>query len=115
MAPIAVEDEIRQGEPPQTPVWGTGPLENSPLARGLRGIKSWHPEARKTTQITSDGSSLPANATSLGGSVHIVHIGSSGLSQVPLNLDMIEGAQRAGVDVTTEVYPYTAALMARNS
>ena len=37
-----------------------------------------------------------ANATSLGGSVHIVHIGSSGLVQVPIILDMIEGAQRAG-------------------
>jgi len=64
---------------------------------------------------TEPGSSIEAvhemiaDATALGGSVHIVHIGSSGLGQVPLILDMIEGAQRAGVDVTTEVYPYTAA------
>ena len=50
-----------------------------------------------------------ANAAALDASVHVVHIGSSGLGQVPIILDMIEGAQRAGVDVTTEVYPYTAA------
>ena len=50
-----------------------------------------------------------ANAAALDASVHIVHVGSSGLGQVPIILDMIEGAQRAGVDVTTEVYPYTAA------
>ena len=41
--------------------------------------------------------------------MHIVHIGSSGLQQIPTLLDMIEAAHDGGVDVTTEVYPYTAA------
>lgn len=50
-----------------------------------------------------------ANAASTGAGVHIVHIGSSGLGQVPTLLSMIEGAQASGLDVTTEVYPYTAA------
>ena len=50
-----------------------------------------------------------ANAASTGAGVHIVHIGSSGLGQVPTLLSMIEGAQGRGLDVTTEVYPYTAA------
>ena len=50
-----------------------------------------------------------ANAASTGGGVHIVHIGSSGLGQVPTLLSMIDGAQARGLDVTTEVYPYTAA------
>lgn len=50
-----------------------------------------------------------ANAASTGAGVHIVHIGSSGLGQVPTLLAMIEGAQGRGLDVTTEVYPYTAA------
>lgn len=50
-----------------------------------------------------------AGAAATGASVHVVHIGSSGLQQVPLLLDMIEGAQQRGLDVTTEVYPYTAA------
>lgn len=50
-----------------------------------------------------------ANATATGAPVHIVHIGSSGLQQVPVLLEMIAGTRDAGVDVTTEVYPYTAA------
>lgn len=50
-----------------------------------------------------------ADAAGSGGSVHIVHIGSSGLQQIPILLDMITTAHDAGIDVTTEVYPYTAA------
>lgn len=50
-----------------------------------------------------------ANAAATGASVHIMHIGSSGLGQVPVLLDIIEGAQQHGFDVTTEVYPYAAA------
>jgi dihydroorotase len=50
-----------------------------------------------------------ADAAGSGGSVHIVHIGSSGLQQIPTLLDMIETAHDGGVDVTTEVYPYQAA------
>lgn len=50
-----------------------------------------------------------ADAAGSGGSVHIVHIGSSGLRQIPVLLEMIQTAHDAGVDVTTEVYPYTAA------
>jgi len=49
-----------------------------------------------------------ADAAGSGGSVHIVHIGSSGLEQAPLLLDMITSANESGIDVTTEVYPYTA-------
>jgi len=51
---------------------------------------------------------LLADAAATGAGLHIVHIGSSGGSQVPLILQMIDSAQRNGVDVTTEVYPYTA-------
>jgi len=39
----------------------------------------------------------------------MVHVGSSGLGQVPEILDMISGARKHGVDISTEVYPYTAA------
>jgi dihydroorotase len=56
-----------------------------------------------------------ANAASLGASVHIVHIGSSGLRQVPIVLAMIEGARQRGLDITTEAYPYTAASTAIES
>jgi N-acyl-D-aspartate/D-glutamate deacylase len=50
-----------------------------------------------------------ADAAGSAGSVHLVHIGSSGLQQIPTLLDMIETANEGGIDVTTEVYPYTAA------
>ncbi|MDH3735278.1 MAG: amidohydrolase family protein, partial [Gemmatimonadota bacterium] len=65
--------------------------------------------------VVEPGSSIEAvhemigNAAGTGASVHIVHVGSSGLHQVPTILEMIEGAQSNGLDVTTEVYPYTAA------
>ena len=50
-----------------------------------------------------------AVAASSGASIHVVHIGSMGLKQTPLAVEMIAGAQKRGLDVTTEVYPYTAA------
>ena len=52
---------------------------------------------------------LIAGAAVTGASVHMVHVGSSGLGQVPEILGMIEGARKHGVDISTEVYPYTAA------
>jgi dihydroorotase len=65
--------------------------------------------------LVEPGSSIEAihevvgNAVASGASLHVVHIGSSGLRQTGILLDMIEGARRHGVNVTTEVYPYTAA------
>ena len=69
----------------------------------------------RSAGLVEPGSSIEAihemiaGSAATGSSVHVVHIGSSGLSQVPILLDMIDGAQKRGVDVTTEVYPYTAA------
>ena len=51
---------------------------------------------------------LLSDAAATGAGLHIVHIGSSGGSRVPLILEMIDSAQSNGIDVTTEVYPYTA-------
>ena len=51
-----------------------------------------------------------ADALATGASLHVVHITSQGLRQTPVLLRMIEGARRRGLDVTTEVYPYTAAM-----
>ncbi|QQS47245.1 MAG: amidohydrolase family protein [Acidobacteriota bacterium] len=51
-----------------------------------------------------------ANAAATGASLHIVHITSTGLSQTPECLSLIRGARERGVDVTTEAYPYTAAM-----
>jgi dihydroorotase len=51
---------------------------------------------------------LIADSAVSGVSLHIVHITSSGGKQVQNCLNMIEGARKHGMDVTTEMYPYTA-------
>ena len=50
------------------------------------------------------------NAAATGASLHIVHIPSMAFRQTPLALEMIDGAKRRGLDVTTECYPYTAGM-----
>lgn len=50
-----------------------------------------------------------ANATATGAPLHIVHLNSSSLHHIDVTLSLIRGARAAGVDVTTEAYPYTAA------
>jgi dihydroorotase len=49
------------------------------------------------------------NLAATGASVHIVHITSMGLRQTRRLLQMIDAARSRGLDVTTELYPYTAA------
>jgi N-acyl-D-aspartate/D-glutamate deacylase len=51
-----------------------------------------------------------ADAAVTGASLHVVHITSMCLRETPLCLEMIEGARRRGLDVTTESYPYTAGM-----
>lgn len=51
-----------------------------------------------------------ANSALTGAPLHVVHIHSSGLGATPRLLDMIEDARTQGMDVTTEVYPYTAGM-----
>ncbi len=53
---------------------------------------------------------MMADALATGASVHIVHISSMGLRDTPVLLRMIEGAQKHGLDITTEAYPYTAGM-----
>jgi dihydroorotase len=49
-----------------------------------------------------------AAAATTGAPLHVVHITSMGLRDTPGLISMVEGAQRHGLDVTTECYPYTA-------
>ena len=49
-----------------------------------------------------------ANALAAGTSLHIVHLNSSTDESAPAALEMIRSARRAGLDLTTESYPYTA-------
>jgi N-acyl-D-aspartate/D-glutamate deacylase len=48
-------------------------------------------------------------ARETGASLHIVHVGSSSGDDIDLSLALIDSSKAAGMDLTTEVYPYTAA------
>ncbi len=65
------------------------------------------------THVRSSGVSgiqeVLANAAATGAPLHILHINSSSLWNYQTNVDMVLGARDRGVDVTAEVYPYTAA------
>lgn len=50
-----------------------------------------------------------ANATLTGAPLHIVHINSMSLGQIDFTLNMVSAAAEKGFDITTELYPYTAA------
>ena len=50
-----------------------------------------------------------SNAAITGAPLHIVHINSMVLGDISVALEMVASAQAEGLDVTTEVYPYTAA------
>lgn len=44
-----------------------------------------------------------------GAALHIVHVGSSSIGDLPEVLKLIDASKAAGMDISTEVYPYTAA------
>lgn len=50
-----------------------------------------------------------ADAVLTGASLHLVHINSMALGQIDMALDMVMEAQKKGFDISTELYPYTAA------
>jgi N-acyl-D-aspartate/D-glutamate deacylase len=54
-------------------------------------------------------------AIATGAGLHIVHIGSSSIGATAEALALIDSVRAAGHDVTTEVYPYTAASTAIES
>ena len=49
-----------------------------------------------------------SNAAITGAPLHIVHMNSMALGEIGVALDMVASAQKQGLDITTEVYPYTA-------
>jgi N-acyl-D-aspartate/D-glutamate deacylase len=49
-----------------------------------------------------------ADAAMTGASLHVVHLTSVAAKLTPICLQMIELARKHGIDVTTEMYPYTA-------
>lgn len=56
-----------------------------------------------------------ADAAMTGAPLHVAHISSMGLKDTPQLIEMVAGAQRRGLDVTTECYPYTAGSTALES
>jgi N-acyl-D-aspartate/D-glutamate deacylase len=56
-----------------------------------------------------------AAAAATGAPLHVVHITSMGLKYTPQLIAMVEGAQKHGLDVSTECYPYTAGSTALQS
>jgi N-acyl-D-aspartate/D-glutamate deacylase len=67
-----------------------------------------------TTGLAALEEVLAAGAAT-GAPLHVVHITSMGLKYTPELIAMVEGAQRHGLDVTTECYPYTAGSTALQS
>jgi N-acyl-D-aspartate/D-glutamate deacylase len=51
-----------------------------------------------------------ADAAVTGASLHVVHITSAGRTMTEVALKMIDGARARGLDVTSEFYPYPAAM-----
>jgi N-acyl-D-aspartate/D-glutamate deacylase len=49
-----------------------------------------------------------ADAAATGASLHIEHVNSKSLNQLPLALELISSCQHRGLDITTEAYPYPA-------
>jgi N-acyl-D-aspartate/D-glutamate deacylase len=56
-----------------------------------------------------------AAAAATGAPLHVVHITSMGLKYTPQLIEMVAGARKQGLDVTTECYPYTAGSTALQS
>lgn len=50
-----------------------------------------------------------ADAAITGAPLHIMHINSMALGEIDVALAMVTDAQERGLDITTELYPYTAA------
>ncbi len=81
-------------------LWQLAANEGAPVFVHLRGARSGGTLGAFQEAI--------ANAASTGASVHIVHMNSSADESARVTLEMIRGARKRGVDVTTESYPYTA-------
>lgn len=97
-------------------------LEFTPGARPWEIIQMFRSAARHNATVHVHIRSLPeaqyyleteeviGAAAATGASAHIVHIQSSGGEDTPRMLELVGGAQQRHIDVTAEVYPYTAGM-----
>ena len=74
-----------------------------------RGVPCFvHLAAQQSPTDTEPIESILAHARATKASLHVVHIASSGQDAIDAYLGAVEQALAEGLDVTTEVYPYTA-------
>lgn len=66
---------------------------------------------RSLGQVTpiESGKEVVHAAETTGASIHVVHVNSSGLWEAKELLGILSDAQKKGLDISTEVYPYDAA------
>lgn len=76
----------------------------APVFVHMRHMGAAEPDAMNSLE------ELIAAATITRAPLHVVHITSSGLSMTPRLLQTIGEARAAGLDITTECYPYNAAM-----
>ncbi len=75
-----------------------------------RGVPCFvHIRSQESPNDTQPVDEVIGYARETGASLHIVHVNSGSLAAIGRNLEKIEAARAEGLDVTTEVYPYTAA------
>ncbi len=75
-----------------------------------RGVPVFvHMGAADGSEDTRPIDDVLGHAETTGAALHVFHLGSSGGAQAAEYLRRIRAARARGVDVTTEVYPYTAA------
>ncbi len=97
-------------------------LEFTPGARPWEILQMFRSAARHNATVHVHLRALPepqyyleteeviGAAAATGASAHIVHIQSSGGEDTPRMLELVGGAQERHIDVTAEVYPYTASM-----
>ena len=74
-----------------------------------RGVPCFvHPRGAAQLDDLAPLTDVLAHAEATGAALHVVHIASSGQGRTAAYLAVLEEARARGLDVTTEVYPYTA-------
>lgn len=69
-----------------------------------------HMRALPEAQYFLETEEVVAATAATGAATHIVHIQSSLGEDTPRGLELVRGARARGLDITTEVYPYTASM-----
>lgn len=80
------------------------------LAASHRATVHVHVRSLDESEYFLETEEIIAAAAATGASAHVVHIQSSGGEDTPRMLQLLRGARLRGLDITAEVYPYTASM-----